>query len=218
MGEARISRGRLLRTSAAVAAGGVLAACGPIRPAAPGGQAARSRAPAAVQIWENARFRWREDVGKEITDPLLAANPWLTLDTTVPAGDAREKFVAASAAGAPPDAYSANSTHVQTDFVDGLVLSLESYINGSKVVKKTDVWASLRLDVEFRGHMTAWPYAPDTRIVFTHEENARRAGLDPNRPPVGNVPSSSNCPSGCKSSGSRWLVQRSAATVQRRSR
>jgi multiple sugar transport system substrate-binding protein len=123
-------------------------------------------------------------VGKEITDPLLAANPWLTLDPSVPAGNVREKYIAASAAGSPPDTYSANSTDVQTDFVDGLGLSLEPYFKTSKVIKKADVWPSLRLDMEFRGIMTGLPYAPDTRILFTHVANAQAAGLDPNKPPA----------------------------------
>jgi multiple sugar transport system substrate-binding protein len=137
-----------------------------------------------LQIWENFRFRFREDVGKEITDPLLAANPWLTLQTDAPPGNLREKFVAASAAGSPPDTYNANSAEAQTDFVEGLTDSLEPYLKNSKTIKKEDIWPSLRLDVEFRGNLTAMPYAPDTRILFTHQENARRAGLDPERPPT----------------------------------
>jgi ABC-type glycerol-3-phosphate transport system substrate-binding protein len=137
-----------------------------------------------LQIWENVRFRFREDVGKEITDPLLAANPWLTLQTDAPPGNLREKFVAASAAGSPPDTYNANSAESQTDFVEGLTDSLEPYLKNSKTVKKADIWPSLRLDVEFRGNLTAMPYAPDTRILFTHQENALRAGLDPERPPA----------------------------------
>ena len=72
----------------------------------------------------------------------------------------------------------------QTDLVDGLVLSLEDLLKASKTIKKADIWPSLRLDVEFRGHMTALPYAPDTRIMYTHVENAQKAGLDPNKPPA----------------------------------
>ncbi len=39
-----------------------------------------------LQLWESPRFKWREGVGKEITDPLLAQNPWLTLETSTPPG------------------------------------------------------------------------------------------------------------------------------------
>jgi ABC-type glycerol-3-phosphate transport system substrate-binding protein len=146
--------------------------------------AGKSHAPVTIQIYENATFPWRQDVGKEITDPLLAANPWLTLDTSVPAGAVREKFIATSAAGSPPDSYSANCTDVQTDYVDGLALSLEPYFKTSKVIRKADIWPSLRLDMEFRGAMTGLPYAPDTRIMFTQVANAQAAGLDPNKSPA----------------------------------
>ena len=168
--------------AAVMGGGAAAAACTP----APSGssQAAKNHAPVTLQIYENPLFRWREDVGKEITDPFLAANPWLTLDGSVPAGDVREKFVATSAAGSPPDTYSANSSYVQTDFVDGLVISLENYLKTSKVIKKADIWPSLRLDEEFRGNLTALPYAPDTRIMYTHVANAQAAGLDPNKPPA----------------------------------
>ena len=73
---------------------------------------------------------------------------------------------------------------MQTDFVDGLGLSLEPYLKTSKVIKKVDIWPSLRLDMEFRGVMTGLPYAPDTRILFTHVANAQAAGLDANKAPA----------------------------------
>ena len=97
---------------------------------------------------------------------------------------AREVHRRPAAAEAPPDSYSANSTDVQTDFVDGLGLSLEPYLKTSKVIKKVDIWPSLRLDMEFRGVMTGLPYAPDTRILFTHVANAQAAGLDANKAPA----------------------------------
>ena len=174
-------RGWLLGGAAALA-GGAAVACSPGFSA--GSSSTKSHAPVTIQIYENATFPWRQDVGKEITDTLLAANPWLTLDTSVPAGAVREKFIATSAAGSPPDTYSANCTDVQTDFVDGLGLSLEPYFKTSKVIKKSDIWPSLRLDMEFRGNMTGMPYAPDTRIMFTHAANAQSAGLDPNKSPA----------------------------------
>src|SRR5262245_47830755 len=151
---------------------------------APGGSPAAAHPPVTLTIWENARFKWKEDVGKEITDPLLAANPWLSLETSVPTGDAREKFLAASSAGTPPDSYSNGSYWAQQDLVDGVTGSLERYIAASKQVKRNDIWESLRRDVEFKGHLTAMPYAPDTRIVFTHVENAHAAGLDPGKAPA----------------------------------
>jgi multiple sugar transport system substrate-binding protein len=164
-------------------AGVLAAACVPLRaPDTSGGSQAHP--PVTLTIWENPLFKWREDVGKEITDQLLAANPWLALDSSVPAGDAREKFLAASSAGTPPDTYSGASRYGQQDLVDGVTVSLEKYIAASKVLKRNDIWESLRRDVEFKGHLTTMPYAPDTRIVFTHEENARRAGLDPDKPPT----------------------------------
>ena len=73
-------------------------------------------------IWENALFKWREDIGKQFTDALLAANPWLTLETSVPAGDAHDKFLTASAAGAAPDIYPSGSYWAQQDLVDGVTI------------------------------------------------------------------------------------------------
>jgi ABC-type glycerol-3-phosphate transport system substrate-binding protein len=176
------TRRRWLRAAAALVGGAAAVACAPGRPG-DAQTAGKAHAPVTIQIYENPIFPWKDDVGKTIVAPLLAANPWLTVDTSVPAGDVREKFVAATAADAAPDTYSANSSFTQTDFVDGLVVSLESFLKASKTIHKTDVWPSLRLDVEFRDHLTALPYAPDTRIMYTHVENALATGLDPNKPP-----------------------------------
>src|SRR5919201_150654 len=92
--------------TAALLGSAITGACSSPQPGS--APATKTHAPVTLQIYENALFPWRQDVGKAITDPLLAANPWLTLDTSVPAGDIREKFVAASAAGSPPDTYNAN--------------------------------------------------------------------------------------------------------------
>ena len=137
-----------------------------------------------MQFWALPTWQWREDVGKEITDPLLATNPWLTLDIQYPAGNLMEKFLTASAGGSPPDIYSGGSYWDQQVFVDGATRSLEEFLRKSKVLKKADIWESLRRDVEFRGHMTSIPYGPDTREIFTHWESAQQAGLDPARPPA----------------------------------
>jgi ABC-type glycerol-3-phosphate transport system substrate-binding protein len=146
-------------------------------------QLAKAQTPVTLQFWEHPTWSWSTGVGKEIAAPLLAANPWLKLENP-PSGQNRSNFLAATAAGTPPDMYSAGGYWTQTDFVDGATMSIERFIATSGAVKKADLWASLRRDAEFRGHMTAMPYAPDTRFIFVHEENARAAGLDPGKPPT----------------------------------
>ena len=138
-------------------------------------------APVQLRIGMGSRFHWGEDVGKEITDPLLEANPWLSFDL-IPSYNLN-KFRTEAAGGAPPDVYSSGSYWAQEDYVLGLTILLEDYIKTSKAVDKSDVWESLRLDVEFKGAMTAMLYAPDTRILYTHDDNARKAGIDPDSPP-----------------------------------
>ena len=179
-----LSRRRWLGGAAALA-GAALAGCDG---AAGGtGPAGRSHQPVTVTIWHHPLFPWRADVGQEITDPLLAANPWLTLESTELIGGGgnagREKVLAAAAAGAPPDSFTSGYTDTQ-DFMDGVVLNLEKYLKTSKVLKKSDIWEGLRRDFEFKGNMVSLPYAPDTRQLFIHSETAERAGLDPNRPPA----------------------------------
>jgi multiple sugar transport system substrate-binding protein len=180
----------MAKVAVATLAGGAAvagAACG----AAPGGTAGQqagaapspARGPYTLQIWEHALFKWREDVGKEITDPLLAANPWLTLEV-VPAANDRTKYLAAAAAGSAPDIYSGGTLQSTEDFLLGATGSLERYLATSKVLKKTDIWESLRRAVDFKGHATSIPYAPDTRIFYTHDDNARKAGFDPEKPPA----------------------------------
>ncbi|MGH2353684.1 MAG: ABC transporter substrate-binding protein, partial [Chloroflexota bacterium] len=186
----RLSRRRLVLGAGAGALSVAGAACGATKEPAGGSAApttvtaARARTPVTIQVWESSRFKWREGIGKEITDPLLAQNAWLTLETSTPPGNLQQKFLAAAAGGSPPDVYSGGSYWAQQDFVDGATVSLERYIATSRQVKKSDVWESLRRDVEFKGHMTAMPYAPDTRIMYTHHENAQKAGLDPEKPPA----------------------------------
>src|SRR5262245_2269091 len=72
----------------------------------------------------------------------------------------------------------------QQDLVDGVTgvtISLEKYVARSMVLKRNDIWESLRRDAELKGHLTTTPSAPDTRILFTHVENAQKAGLDPEK-------------------------------------
>jgi ABC-type glycerol-3-phosphate transport system substrate-binding protein len=136
-----LTRRRWLGGAAALA-GPALAACETGGPGAGTGPAGKTHAPVTVTIWHHPLFPWRADVGKEITDPLLAENPWLTLDSTELIGGGgnagREKVLAASAAGAPPDSFTSGYTDTQ-DFMDGVVLNLEKYLKGSKVVKKSDI-------------------------------------------------------------------------------
>ena len=148
---------------------------------AQGAAGAAGMAPVQLRIGMNARFHWGEDVGNEITTPLLEANPWLSFDL-IPSYNLN-KFRTEAAGGAPPDVYSSGSYWAQEDYVLGLTILLEDYIKTSKAVDKSDVWESLRLDVEFKGAMTAMLYAPDTRIMYTHDDNARKAGIDPDSPP-----------------------------------
>ena len=148
---------------------------------AQGAAGATGMAPVQLRIGMNARFHWGEDVGQEITAPLLEANPWLSFDL-IPSYNLN-KFRTEAAGGAPPDVYSSGSYWAQEDYVLGLTILLEDYIKTSKAVDKSDVWESLRLDVEFKGAMTAMLYAPDTRIMYTHDDNARKAGIDPDSPP-----------------------------------
>ena len=177
---------RMMLGAGTGAAALLAAACGagPTTSSGTTQQGNTARTPVTLTVWENARFRWSEGAGKEITDALKVAHPWLTIDGSVPAGNAQEKFLAAAAAGTPPDTYNQGSYWAQQDFVDGATISLEKYIATSKVLKKTDIWESLRRDVEFKGHLTAMLYAPDTRIMYTHYENAQKAGLDPEKPPT----------------------------------
>jgi multiple sugar transport system substrate-binding protein len=182
--QALLSRRRVLGGTGATAVALLAAACDTTRPGGGPAPAAQNKAPYTLQVWENARFKWREDIGKEITDPFLAANPWLTLDSTLPAGVIRDKFLAAAAAGTPPDIYSGGSLQATEDFLLGTTISLEKHLATSKLLRKGDIWESLRRAVEFKGHVTAIPYSPDTRILFTHVENAQRAGLDPEKPPA----------------------------------
>ncbi|HEX2184240.1 MAG TPA: extracellular solute-binding protein, partial [Chloroflexota bacterium] len=188
-GAARGGTRRLVLQLGAGAAGvGAAAACTAGQPAGSSQDTSGAQRPAqrpvTLQVWEHSLFKWREDVGQQITDPLLAANPWLTLDVSVPAGNAWEKFQASSAAGTPPDTYTQAGYWAQQDLVDGHTISLERYLKASRVLRKADLWESLRRDLEFEGHLTSIPFAPDTRILFTHVENARKAGLDPQKPPA----------------------------------
>ena len=175
---------RVAGPAAAGALTAVAAACAsPSGPGASATQPAAAKAPYTVTVWEHALFKWREDVGKEITDPLLAANPWLKIETT-PAANDRTKYLASAAAGTAPDTYSGGTLQATEDFLLGATSSMERFLATSKVLKKSDIWEALRRASDFKGHATAVPYAPDTRIFYTHADNARKAGLDPDKPPT----------------------------------
>jgi ABC-type glycerol-3-phosphate transport system substrate-binding protein len=138
---------------------------------------------ATLRIQAESLFPLQQDVSKRFSDEWLAANPGVQLDSAPAAGDRRQQFLAAAAAGTPPDIAGDGSYIVQSDYVDGATITLDQYIDRSTTLAKRDIWPSLLLDVTFKGGITGLPYAPDTRVLYTRVDQAQQAGLDPNQPP-----------------------------------
>ncbi len=166
-----------------------LAACGQVA-ATPSEQApseapqaedapASSEEAQAVVFWHRGSYPY-EQYGDEFAE----TNPGYTIAPDAVSGRL-DKYVAAAAAGTPPDICDVTPFGVQELGVTEVSQPLTSYFKASATLNPEDIWASLMNDMTHKpnGHIYGSPLAPDLRVIFIHANAYLEAGLDPENPP-----------------------------------
>ncbi len=193
-----LNRRDFLKTASAVAAGGLLAACGGA-PAteAPKAEAPKAEAPKAeakptavpaaaegvtVQYW----FSWGESYAVKTWDALKAL-PELKdvlgnnkLEVKGSAGDA---ITTAVAGGTPPDG--ASNVQYLDYMARGVLVPITDWVAASKIVKKESYLEGTWNDASYKGTMYGVP-ANEGFLrygLFYNSQMVKDAGLDPAKPP-----------------------------------
>lgn len=94
-----------------------------------------------------------------------------------------QKFLAAVAAGDPPDVIMADQTRAGQRAEAQQVLSLDEFIQRDSF-DMTAFWEYPQKDVVWQGKTWGIPYGPDTRVLFYNKDKFTEAGLDPEKPPT----------------------------------
>lgn len=99
-------------------------------------------------------------------------------------GDLRiqQKFIAAAAAGTPPDVYNTSKPLVWAG--RGTLATLTDYAKRDGVVVDDKIWfPNPSFLAQFEGSLYSLPYDTDSRGIFWNKKHFAEVGLDPEKPP-----------------------------------
>ena len=94
-----------------------------------------------------------------------------------------QKFLAAVAAGDPPDVIMPDQTRAGQRAEAKQVIPLDPYIQADGFDMSV-FWEYPQKDVMWQGETWGIPFGPDTRILFYNKDKFTEAGLDPEKPPT----------------------------------
>jgi len=192
-----LTRRSFLRFSATTSAAMALAACAQAPAPAPAPAAATEAPkpaeqataapaeakPVTLQYW----FSWGSSFDEALkaaiaTDEFKQMLPGVTVETVPSSG--QEKFLAAVAAGTPPDGVS-NVSYPEL-IARGVALAVTDWINTSTVIKKDDIFQSTWDSATADGQIYGVPGIEGfLRWGFCYNEDlVTQGGLDPAKPPV----------------------------------
>jgi multiple sugar transport system substrate-binding protein len=174
----------LIGLTAATLGGAFAAACS----AAPGGTPAKpatSLPPQAVEFWGPDP---KTDTGMAaVVDAFRAKYPNLNLSVSGGAlnitAESREKFIAATVAGNPPDTTYQDRWIPQSYVVWGALVTIDDRIKNSRV-RPDEWWPYIRKDVTLKGKIVGVPIHTDARVFMWNKEHFQELGLNPDRPPA----------------------------------
>ncbi|MCY4437272.1 MAG: extracellular solute-binding protein [Chloroflexi bacterium] len=137
-----------------------------------------------IRVFTTATWDLSQGIGLEVVQELEEANPGITVNATAESGNRMDKMVTAVAAGFGLDVGQAGSWQSQTLAVLKVPHGLDSYMAASDVIKKEEIWESLRGDLEWKGVVHGMPFGPDIRFLYVGNKAYLDAGLDPENPPA----------------------------------
>ena len=114
-----------------------------------------------IRVFTTSRWDLSQGIGLEVAQELEEANPGLTVNATVESGNRMDKMVTSVAAGFGLDVGQAGSWQGQTLAVLNVPIGLDSYMATSDVIKKEEIWESLRGDLQWKNVVQGMPFGPD---------------------------------------------------------
>lgn len=181
----------LFATAGSVAVPAVLAACGTESGPASTGNSGAVTKPVTITYWG----RWggtSEQPEKQVIANFQEKFPNITIqdmESNQIAGEGaldREKFIAALAAGTPPDVIKIDRFKMGGHGAKGTTTILDSVIKRDKIDMKKFFPATVE-EVLYPpgsgGKVTALPWNTDDRALYYNKKHFIEAGLDPNKPP-----------------------------------
>jgi multiple sugar transport system substrate-binding protein len=187
-GKSVLNRRDFLKTASAVAAGGLLAACGvPPATEAPETEAMPTAVPAAtegatVQYW----FTWSETYAVQTWDALKTTDEFkeaLGNNKLETKGSALDAITTAVAGGTPPDG--ASNVQYLDYMARGVLVPVTDWVAASKLIKKESYLEGTWNDAFYKGTMYGVP-ANEGFLRYGLNYNSRlvkEAGLDADKPP-----------------------------------
>lgn len=170
---------------AALGMSGVIAACG----AQSGGTEAKpisSLPPQTVEFWGPDPKTSMPMAG--VVDSFRAKYPNLNLMTSGGSlqitTESREKFLAATLAGNPPDSTYQDRWIPQSYVVLGAIINIDDRVKRSKITKPDEWWPYIRKDVTLQGKIVGVPIHTDARVFMWNKEHFQELGISPDKPPA----------------------------------
>ncbi len=176
--EKKWSRREFLKAVGMGGASLALAACAaPAAPAAPVEKVPPAKEKVKIQMWGD----YTGGPWPEIIQEFMKQNPDIEVETlNVPTTP--EKLITAVTGGTPPDVFYMDRYLAGEWAARGIIMSLEEYVNASKLVKKERFYKRLLNDVTWRNQMWAIPLHTDCRAFWWNKDLFQLKGLDPEKP------------------------------------
>jgi multiple sugar transport system substrate-binding protein len=140
-----------------------------------------SSGPTTITYWHLWTDKFYGGIQDDLVNQFNKTNPGFTVKS-FRQGDTG-KFLAAVAAGNPPDVYMIPTGPIQLA-VQGGLMPLDNYLKNSKIIKQSDFWPGIWKTCTFHGHVYCIPYDYDPYALFWNKDLFKQAGLDPNKPPT----------------------------------
>jgi len=207
MSARKLSRREMLKLSGAFAASAVLAACAQPAPApapaapaakaeptkapeAPKAEPTKAAAPAAaggqkVELWTGfGQGRMADAMTGAVKRFNEKQQKFAVEHVIVPWGEIRNKVVAATAAGNPPDVYRGWNWIVGDDAPIGGLTDLTPYVNATADFKPEDIWPGTLEQMKYQGKIYGLSISTMVQLLYFNKDRMKEKGFDTEKLPA----------------------------------